>query len=368
MSVQLKLDPDQHPETGRLGRQARRLRGAWQRRINPVPDAELQTQAALAGEFRSKFTVDGMRLLFDSVSRLLNGRLPPLGQQITGISLGEHTPATVDLQIPSGSGPHPVLVYLHGGAWVAGSPASHRKLTARIAESGFVVVSVDYRLAPENPFPAGLEDCIDAVYWAAANAGDYGGDPARLAIGGDSAGANLAAAAAGVLASRLTAPRLSAAVLIYGVFDMHDMGDDGANRFIHQAYLPGESIDLLNDPRVSPIHCAQALPPCFVTVGTQDSLLEQNREFRDALIAAGRPCVYVEERSMPHGFMQMEFMGAARDVVRQIADFLDEHLVETKSTRLRGAFMRVSRQIWRSFESWIRRRALRGSSRWRIRR
>ena len=367
MSAPLKLDPHQPPETGRLGRQAHRLRGAWQRRINSVPDAELQTQVALAGEFRSNFTVDGMRLLFDSVSRLLNGRLPPLGQQIAGISLGEHTPATVDLQIPTGPGPHPVMVYLHGGAWVAGSPASHRKLTARIAERGFLVVSVDYRLAPEHPFPAGLEDCIDAVYWAAAHAGDYGGDPARLAIGGDSAGANLAASTAGVLSTRFMAPKLSAAVLIYGVFDMHDMGDGDANRFIHQAYLPGESIELLRDPRVSPIHCAQALPPSFMTVGTRDSLLAQNREFRDALIAAGRPCVYVEERSMPHGFMQMEFMGAARDVVRQMAGFLDEHLVETKSTRLRGSFMRLSRQIRRSLESWVRRRALRGSSRWRIR-
>src|SRR5207245_2005230 len=84
--------------------------------------------------------------------------------------------------------------------------------------AGIVVINVDYRLAPEAPFPAGYEDCEYAVRWAAEVAGEYGGDPAQLAIGGDSAGCNLAAAVAGTLASDPHGPKIGAALLIYGIF------------------------------------------------------------------------------------------------------------------------------------------------------
>lgn len=289
--------------------------------INPAGRAEVRE--ALDAEIRSDISVDALRLAFDGITALLNTRLPPIATRHDGLAFAPGSSATLDVLVPAGPGPHPVLVYLHGGAWVAGSPASHRKLTARFVEAGFLVLSVDYRLAPEHPFPAGFDDCLAAVHWAAAHARRFGGDPERLTLGGDSAGANLAAAVAVALAGRRRTPRVRALALIYGVFDMRDMGSASANRSIHRAYLPGEPEAWLNDPRVSPIHAAHLLPPSFVIVGGQDPLVEQSRRLRRIVEQAGTRHAYMEAAGMPHGFMQMEFLGGVRKRVTEIAAFLD---------------------------------------------
>jgi acetyl esterase len=285
-------------------------------------------------------------MLFDGLTSLLNTGLPPLGGVIKAHTFDAGTTATLDILVPRGAGPFPVLVYLHGGAWVAGSPATHRKLTARFAEAGQLVVSVDYRLAPEHPFPAGLDDCVAAVEWVAGHITQYQGDPTRIAIGGDSAGANLAAATAIQLRRRLRGPEIRAALLIYGVFDMQDMGNAGVNEQLHQAYLPGERAALLQDPRISPIHGAADLPPSFVVVGRQDPLLGQSRRLRDALGSAGVPVVYLEEPGMPHGFMQMEFTGAVRRIVRDMSAFLG---AEQQAPDRRGARWR---RLQETFRRW----------------
>src|SRR5439155_1342197 len=159
---------------------------------------------------------------------------------------------------PKGEGTFPVLVYLHGGGWVAGSSKSHRKLAFRFAEAGFLVFNVDYRLAPEAPFPAPYDDCEYAVRWAARVARDYGGDPDRLAIGGDSAGGNLSAAVAVTLADDPSAPKVRAALLIYGVYDMASMPrgetpEEAAGVDVMVRGYLGDDMDaLMKDPRVSP--------------------------------------------------------------------------------------------------------------------
>src|SRR5260370_8053867 len=102
---------------------------------------------------------------------------------------------TADIAVPAGDGPHPVVIYIHGGAWTLGSPATHRKLVKQFAEAGYLTIAPDYRLAPEHPFPAGFDDCVFTAQWAAENAKLYGGDGTRLAMAGDSAGRNLTAAA-----------------------------------------------------------------------------------------------------------------------------------------------------------------------------
>src|SRR5262245_56195815 len=119
-----------------------------------------------------------------------------------------------DVAVPKGAGRRPVVVYLHGGGWAFGSPASFRKLGMQFAEAGYLTIILDYRLAPEHPFPSALEDAIFAIGWAADNARRWNGDGRRIAIGGDSAGANLAFSA---VAAR--AP-VRAAVLFYGAFDL----------------------------------------------------------------------------------------------------------------------------------------------------
>jgi len=359
------------PSENNLRRAVAPVRAYFRERIASAEAAEAERQDQLRSgfdnEFRSDSSVAGLRQVFDRLTEIANLRLPPLGELVKGLAIDQNSPATADVLVPNGSGPHPVLVYFHGGAWVAGSPASHRKLTARFAQAGYLVVSVDYRLAPEHPFPAGLDDCIAAVRWAASHAERFGGDPARLAIGGDSAGANLAAATALYLRGAIGSPKVSALLLLYGVFDMSDLGSSSVNRFLHRAYLPGPLADLLTDPRVSPIHAARKLPPCFIMVGSQDSLLQQSQALRDELAATGTPHVYLEERGMPHGFMQMEFLGPVRGIVSEMAVFLSEHLADTAVTRFRRWRMQLWRRFRGSLSRLLRRRLLRAHLSQRVR-
>ena len=166
-------------------------------------------------------TAHEMRRMLEALAPMLNANLPEVGAFHEAVPVREGV--TADVIVPVGEGPHPVLVYLHGGGWVCGSPKTHRKLAHRFAEAGYLVFNVDYRLAPEHPFPTPFEDCLAATRWAHREAARFGGDATRLAIGGDSAGGNLSAAVAAALAGDPARPR--AALLIYGVFDFGMLGD-----------------------------------------------------------------------------------------------------------------------------------------------
>jgi acetyl esterase len=239
-------------------------------------------------------SVEDMRRVIEHLTGFLNRDLPEVGAFHAAVPIAEGV--TADVIEARGAGPHPVLVYLHGGGWVSGSPTTHRKLASRFAEAGYLVVNVDYRLAPEHPFPTPFEDCVAAVRFAAHEAGRWNGDGARLAIGGDSAGGNLAAAVAAALADDPARPRV--ALLLYGVFDFATIGDspqkavfgmdeataeqirDKLLGLMLGAYLGSEPErrEKLRDPRVSPIHVAERLPPCHVMVGSADPLLAQAEE------------------------------------------------------------------------------------------
>jgi acetyl esterase/lipase len=313
-----------------------------------VADASAQTefvqklmqQMAGAG---APSDVAGLRKMLDGFAQLLNADPPKVGTVHEDVLLREVDGArvTADVLVPDRAGPHPVLVYLHGGGWVAGSPRTHRKLALRFAEAGNLVVSVDYRLAPEAPFPAPFDDCVFAVRWAAQNAARFGGDPKRLAIGGDSAGGNLSAAVASHLASDPSAPAIRAALLIYGVFDFEALAtgeetagpgiDPGAAKALRDAMVFGylgenPPVSLLRDPRVSPLHAAAKLPPSFLVVGTADPLLAHQRALVAALERAGTPHESVILEGMPHGFVQMEFLPPAVDSIRKMTAFLARHL------------------------------------------
>jgi acetyl esterase len=286
-------------------------------------------------------SVPEMRELLENFAGMLNAGLPPVGDLHERVTVREVAGRGVhaDVVVPGGGGPHPVLVYLHGGGWVSGSARTHRKLAHRFAEAGFLVVSVDYRLAPEHPFPAGLEDCVAALRWAASEAQRFGGDPTRLAVGGDSAGANLSAAAAIGLARERSAPRVGAALLLYGVFDFATIGDGldrderlaeigrGMVDLMVDSYLGGRPAPgLLRDPRVSPLHAAEHLPPSFVVVGGADPLTGQSERLAEALGRAGVAHEHVVVGGMPHGFAQMEFFPQARQTIDRMAEFLRKHL------------------------------------------
>ena len=300
-----------------------------------APSVDLLTQMMLQNAPKSPLE---MRRMLDGFAPLMNGGLPEVG------ALHEAVPVqpgvTADVIVPAGAGPHPVLVYLHGGGWVCGSPKTHRKLGYRFAEAGYLVFNVDYRLAPEHPFPTPFEDCLAAVRWAHREAARFGGDPARFAIGGDSAGGNLSAAVSAALANDPARPK--AALLLYGVFDFSMFGEmaliPGADaqaaaigrdmvEMMVGAYLgPSRSDAMLRDARVSPLHAAAKLPPSHVVVGSADSLAAQSEALVKALAAAGVPHEHFVDAGMPHGYAQMEMLPAARPAIDRMITFLRRHV------------------------------------------
>lgn len=208
-----------------------------------------------------------------------------------------------------------LLVYFHGGGWVLGSVNSHDGTCRSIAnQSGCAVLSVEYRLAPEDPFPAGLEDSLKATAWAAANAESLGVDATRIAVGGDSAGGNLAAVVA-----QLQPVPIAFQVLIYPVTDCRMSSEsyieNAAGPFLRAVdmdafiniYLDGKTST--NDPRVSPICADSAVlascPPAIVITAEHDPLRDEGEEYGRALIAAGVHTSIVRYFGMIHGFVGM---------------------------------------------------------------
>jgi acetyl esterase len=300
-----------------------------------LPNLDMLTQLMLQNAPKTPLE---MRRMLDGFAPLMNAGLPEVGACHEAVAVREGV--TADVVVPRGEGPHPVLVYLHGGGWVCGSPKTHQKLGYRFAEAGYLVFNVDYRLAPEHPFPTPFEDCLAAVRWAHREAKRYGGDPARLAIGGDSAGGNLSAAVAAALAGDPARPK--AALLIYGVFDFAMFGDvslvaGGDERAVAigrdlvemmvSAYLgKTRSAALLRDPRVSPLHAAAQLPPSHVVVGSADAVAPQSEALVRALRAASVPHEHYVDAGMPHGYAQMEVLPAARPALDRMIAFLRKHV------------------------------------------
>lgn len=211
--------------------------------------------------------------------------------------------------------PQPALIYLHGGAWMQGSPETHWDITARIAAStGRAVFSVDYAKAPEQPFPAAVHDAQTVVQWLFGQTDALGVDPHRIAIGGDSAGANLAAAMC--LVYRDTPQRLQGQLLVYPACDF-DMGrpsyrenPDGpivsvaSMPAVNAMYCPNPAD--LRHPLAAPLHAAShaGLPPAYIAVAEHDPLRDSGTAYADALRAAGVPVQVDAGTSLIHGYLR----------------------------------------------------------------
>jgi acetyl esterase len=161
--------------------------------------------------------IAAQRRAWEELAVVYNQDLPAIGALEEKVELRPGLCA--DIAVPKGAGRHPVVIYLHGGGWAFGSPVSFRKLGMQFAEAGYLTIVLDYRLAPEHPLPAALEDSVFAVRWATDNAQRWNGDGRRIAIGGDSAGANLAVSALTSSSPELRS-LVRAAVLFYGAYDL----------------------------------------------------------------------------------------------------------------------------------------------------
>ena len=272
-------------------------------------------------------TVQEQRTWLVDYFQEFNRDQPEVGTYHEAVQLKQGLSA--DIAVPKGKPPFPIVIYIHGGAWTLGSPATtHRKLIKQFAEGGYLTIAPDYRLAPENPFPAGFDDCIFTAQWAAENAARYGGDPQRMAMGGDSAGGNFTAAVLPALANR--GPKFKAAILIYGAFDfagLVKLAPEAAEP-LGRAYLGSAYPTLLDDPRVSPINAIKpgAMPPSFIIAGTADGIVGESRTIAEAMNRAGIENELHIMTDMPHGFMQMTELAACREGQRLMFDFLRRHV------------------------------------------
>lgn len=265
--------------------------------------------------------------LLASFDAYTNQRIPTLGGVTIKVPVREVAgwQVTADVYRPLGEPPFPMLVYLHGGAWVMGAPATHRRLAADLAALGLLTVVVDYRRAPRHRFPAAVDDAVHAVSWARATAADHGGDPDRLLLGGDSAGANLAAAALTTGAAEMVA----AALLFYGIYDVHRALPVlehlvGGREPDTQLYLePEDARTLVDDPRLHPErHCA-AFPPSLVLVGGDDPLRGESEALDRRLVDTAVPHEFVVVPDAPHGFLQLPTHQSHAEGLRRIEGFLE---------------------------------------------
>ena len=220
----------------------------------------------------------------------------------------------------------PVVMWFHGGGWVLGSVVEHDPVcTFLAAEVGCVVVSVDYRLAPEHPAPVPVQDCVDATTWVGVNGDVLRADTSRMAVAGDSAGGNLAAVVAQVLRDHGDT-RLRYQALVYPATDLTMSSPSIAER-PNAALLTKASMDAyrdhyappgrdLRDPMLSPLFGRlDGLPPALVQTADLDPLRDDGTRYAEALRAAGVAVRLTNYLRMPHGFASMP--GASPAVGRQ---------------------------------------------------
>lgn len=267
------------------------------------------------------------------------GEPEPVGKVEERLIPGPVGQIPVRIYTPQGSGPFPVLVYFHGGGWVIGDLETHDPTCRALTNAAdCMVVSIDYRLAPEHKFPAGPEDCYAATQWVAGHASSINSDPARIAVGGDSAGGNLAAVIS-LMARDHGAPSLVYQLLIYPVtdyaFDTPSYRENADNYFLTKDsmacfwnyYLRDEADG--QNPYASLLRAQNfhGLPPTLIITAEYDPLRDEGETYAARLREAGVPVVCTRYNGMIHGFFGMP------DVIDQAKKAMEE-----AAAGLRSAF------------------------------
>jgi acetyl esterase len=260
------------------------------------------------------------------------------GATVEEITVGNGSRALVH-RPKNAVGPLPCVLNFHGGGWVQGNPEQSGWLSSRVAvRNKSVVITPAYRLAPEYPFPAGVEDCWAALIWIVEHADELGISAERIAVMGDSAGGNLAAVMA-LLARDAGAPALRAQVLIYPGVEIYDEWPSEVNN-VHDPVLTSANMRAFGhlylgevygteDFRASPIRAAShaGLAKAFIVTAEHDPLQDNGSHYRDALVAAGVPVRYAEYEGAIHGFMSLPgVVPVAKKALDDVVEFLSETL------------------------------------------
>ncbi|WP_158890993.1 alpha/beta hydrolase [Amycolatopsis anabasis] len=285
--------------------------------LHPEAQAVIAASAAAGAMEPGELTPAEMREQFARTWRLPDNA-EPVGNRFEQAIPGPGGELWIRVYQPAGAGPFPALVWFHGGGWVIGSldenEATCRALCRR---AGAVVVSVDYRLAPEHRFPAAAEDAYAAVCWVAAHGSELGVDPRRIAVGGESAGGNLATVAA-LMARDQNGPALALQLLASPVTappsdERPSYRDFGEGYFLSRASMdwffqqyPREPADL-RDPYLAPLLAPDltGLPPALVLTAEYDPLRDEGEEYAHRLLSAGVPCELVRYDGQIHGFFAL---------------------------------------------------------------
>ncbi len=260
---------------------------------------------------------------------------PPHGlrkieDMLTPVAFGE---VPVRIYVPEGDGPLPVLVFCHGGGWVVGGLAMEEHVCLALSErTPCVVVSVDYRLAPEHPFPAALTDVYHVFRWIADNAATFGGDGKRIAVSGESAGANLVTAAA-LLSKEKGGPKAVLQVLINPVTDLTGFHTRSHNEFrkgfvltradmeaVTALYVP-DGEDRAN-PLISPLLARDlsGLPPALIITSKFDPLRDEGEAYAKRLMDAGVPVTLNRYDDTIHAFLYfVRSSGSAKRALTEIS-------------------------------------------------
>ncbi len=263
--------------------------------------------------------------------------LPPI--EIAGVEdrtlPGPEGEIPVRIYTPEGGAPFPVLVFFHGGGWVIGDLESHDALARKLAlEAGCLVVAIDYRLAPEAKFPAAPEDCYAATCWVTEHAAEIGGDPARIAIGGDSAGGNLSAVVAQMARDR-GGPELCFELLVYPVTN-HDYSTPSYTENAEGYFLTRASMEwfwnhYLSEASegqrayASPLraHSLAGLPPALVITAEFDPLRDEGEAYAEKLRQAGVSVTCTRYDGQIHGFFSFfQLIDSSKEAIQEAVTHL----------------------------------------------
>ena len=240
----------------------------------------------------------------------------------------------IRIYTPDNVAPRPAMVYFHGGGWVVCDLDTHDIVCRAIAHrAGAVVVAVDYRLAPEHKFPAAVIDCYAATEWVAANVERLGIDPARISVGGDSAGGNL-----GTVISRKArdekGPRIALQALVYPVTDLSSFETSSYREFAEGYNLTKPEMEWFRDhylrtpedglnPDASPLLARDlsGLPPALIITAECDPLCDEGEAYAKRLEEAGVPVTYTRYAGMIHPFFSLSgAIPQGLDAIQQVAD------------------------------------------------